>query len=164
MSGIKAALKAEIEKMESFCDEIPFGLCEEDEALLGVLRGAAEALVQRDAQIAALTAENVTLKESVEHAGECISAAEFEGLSDALESKDGEKLAELIHRRLCHAHLPVETPATDAAANALRAEGVEMFGQWQRELAIKATGEVRCAYVGSVKDAITFANQLREGK
>lgn len=61
MKDIKAALQAEIENMESFRDEIPFGLCEEDETLLSALRGAAEALVQRDAQIAALTADFIRL-------------------------------------------------------------------------------------------------------
>jgi len=67
MSDIKAALQAEIENMECFCDEIPFGLCEEDEALLGVLRGAAEALVPSDAQIAALTADNRNYSELLQY-------------------------------------------------------------------------------------------------
>ncbi|MDH2557133.1 hypothetical protein [Enterobacter roggenkampii] len=81
--------------------------------------------VRNDA--AALAAENAGLKESVEHAAGCIAAAEAEGLIDALAEKDGERLADLIHRRLCHAHLPVETPATDAFLAEVRAQGVEMF-------------------------------------
>lgn len=51
---IKAALKAEIEKMEAACDEIPFGLDEEDEQCLSVIRDALKELSQRDAQIAAI--------------------------------------------------------------------------------------------------------------
>lgn len=54
MSDIKAALQAEIEKLQALCDDIPFGLCEEDMQLLGVMRDAVDALSQRDAQIAAL--------------------------------------------------------------------------------------------------------------
>lgn len=53
-------------------------------------------------------------------------------------------------------------PATDAAIAALRAEGVEMFAVWQTELAYKAQGDLRDAYVGSVKDANIFASQLRQ--
>ncbi|WP_145055812.1 hypothetical protein [Mixta calida] len=118
---------------------------------------------QRDAQMAALTAENVALKESVNHAGGCISAAESEGLVDALESKDGEKLAELIHRRLCHAHLPVETPATDAAANEMQAQGVELFAELMRSYIGKPNkNDAAASYCA--REAIKFANQLREGK
>lgn len=54
MTDIKAALQAEIEKMESACDEIPFGLDEEDEQCLWVMREAIKQLAQREAQIAAL--------------------------------------------------------------------------------------------------------------
>ncbi|EEQ8880182.1 hypothetical protein [Escherichia coli] len=75
----------------------------------------------------ALAAENAGLKDSVEHAAGCIAAAEAEGLIDALAEKDGERLADLIHRRLCHSHLPVETPATDAFLAEVRAQGVEMM-------------------------------------
>ncbi|WP_333896641.1 hypothetical protein [Mixta calida] len=132
------------------------GSCEIDIPELAA--DAAQLISELRAQLAALTAENVTLKESVEHAGECISAAEFEGLSDALESKDGEKLAELIHRRLCHAHLPVETPATDAAANALRAEGVEMLAEQCDGYALNHV------YTYTKRHAKEFAQQLREGK
>ena len=54
MSDIKTALQAEIEKMESACDEIPFGLDEEDEQCLWVMREVIKQLAQREAQIAAL--------------------------------------------------------------------------------------------------------------
>lgn len=75
----------------------------------------------------AMAAENASLKESVEHADGCIHAAEVEGLKDVLESRDGERLYDLVHRRLCHAYLPVETPATDAHLNSVRADAVEDF-------------------------------------
>lgn len=78
------------------------------------------------AQRDALAAENASLKESVEHAAGCIHAAEVEGLQDALESRDGERLYDLVHRRLCHAYLPTETPATDTYLNSVRAEGVDL--------------------------------------
>lgn len=72
-----------------------------------------------------LAAENVGLKESVEHAAGCIAAAEAEGLIDALaETTDG-RLADLVHRRLCHAYLEVETPATDRIVAEAEARGVE---------------------------------------
>ncbi|MCV5374391.1 hypothetical protein OFP53_00185 [Escherichia coli] len=91
----------------------------------------AEYLVRKfaeaEAKCAALAAENAGLKDSVEHAAGCIAAAEAEGLIDALAEKDGERLADLIHRRLCHSHLPVETPATDAFLAEVRAQGVEMM-------------------------------------
>lgn len=54
MKDIKVAVQAEIEKMESACDEIPFGLDEEDEQCLWVMREALKQLAQREAQIAAL--------------------------------------------------------------------------------------------------------------
>lgn len=63
----------------------------------------------------ALAVENDNLRCSVDHASGCIRAAEFEGLIDALSEKDGERLADLVHRRLCHSYLPVETLSTDAA-------------------------------------------------
>lgn len=63
MSDIKAALQAEIEKMESACDEIPFGLDEEDEQCLSVMREALRELSQRAAQIARLTTERDALRE-----------------------------------------------------------------------------------------------------
>lgn len=120
-----------------------------------------------EARCAALAEENAGLKESVEHAAGCVAAAEAEGLIDALEEKDGERLADLIHRRLCHAHLPVETPATDAFLAEVRAQGVGMFAESQKEYVRKNRDELdsmtRAAYCGSAVDAERFAAQLREG-
>ncbi|WP_277973196.1 hypothetical protein [Pantoea agglomerans] len=92
---------------------------------LAELRGRQNLDTQR--KLDALAAENVALKESVDHAAGCIHAAEVEGLEDALESNDGERLADLIHRRLCHAHLPVVTPVTDEFINSARADELEKF-------------------------------------
>jgi len=88
-----------------------------------------EACKERDSlnqQVVNLAVENELLKESVEHAAGCIRAAEAEGLIDALGEKDGERLADLIHRRLCHAYLEVATTATDAAIANIQAQGVDM--------------------------------------
>lgn len=76
---------------------------------------------QSNKRLTEIAAENAALRDSVEHAGGCIHAAEVEGLIEALECRDGERLANLVHRRLCHAYLPVETPATDAWVNEQRA-------------------------------------------
>ncbi|EPZ6091138.1 hypothetical protein ACXHH8_000819 [Enterobacter roggenkampii] len=88
--------------------------------------GLRNKLAESEARCEALAAENAGLKESVEHAAGCIAAAEAEGLIDALAEKDGERLADLIHRRLCHAHLPVETPATDAFLAEVREQGIKI--------------------------------------
>lgn len=120
------------------------------------------------AENAALAAENAALKDSVEHAAGCIAAAEAEGLIDALAEKDGERLADLIHRRLCHSHLPVETPATDAFLAEVRAHGVEMLAKNHQSIvnALKgdslfSDGEYRHAAI--VSAAVYFAAELRKG-
>lgn len=71
-----------------------------------------------------LAAENVGLKESVEHAAGCIAAAEAEGLIDALSETTDERLAGLVHRRLCHAYLEVNTPATDRIVAGIKASAI----------------------------------------
>lgn len=108
-----------------------------------LVRKFQEMSAQRDS----LAAENAGLKNSVEHAAGCIHAAEADGLIDALSEKDGERLADLIHRRLCHAYLEVKTPATDAFLTEVRSQGVEMaaqsdqFSTWvQQELRSFAIG------------------------
>ena len=115
-----------------------------------------------EARCAALAAENAGLKDSVEHAAGCIAAAEAEGLIDSLDEKDGERLADLIHRRLCHAYLPVKTPATDAFLAEVRAQGVEMFSEQQRSFIGKPSkNDAASSY--SSREAINFADQLRKG-
>lgn len=58
-------------------------------------------------------------------------------------------------------YLSPTTPATDAAANALRAEGVEMYGNLTIEIG-KEEDDSDIIYAG--KQALLYANQLREGK
>lgn len=84
-----------------------------------------EQLSQRDAQIAALTAENLDPKQYV---------------VDELK------------------YLSPETPATDAAANALRAEGLEMLAEQCDGYALNHV------YTYTKRHAKEFAQQLREGK
>ncbi|WOJ32678.1 hypothetical protein R1917_10225 [Citrobacter koseri] len=61
----------------------------------------------------------------------------------------------------------IKTPATDASLAALRAQGVELFAESQKEYARKNRNELdsmtRAAYCGSAVDAERFAAQLRKG-
>lgn len=63
-------------------------------------------------------------------------------------------------------HAP-ETPATDAFLAEVRAQGVEMFAESQKEYVRKNRSELdsmtRAAYCGSAVDAERFAAQLRKG-
>ncbi|HCA7141899.1 TPA: hypothetical protein MX248_003758 [Klebsiella michiganensis] len=110
-----------------------------------------------------LAAENVALKESVEHAAGCISAAEAEGLIDALEETTDERLADLVHRRLCHAYLEVETPATDRIVAGIKADGVEMFALMFAEEAIKDNNITTGWKARASRAASEYAELLREG-
>lgn len=120
-------------------------------------------------KVAQVVAENAGLKDSVEHAAGCIHAAEVEGLIDALGEKDGERLADLIHRRLCHAYLPVETPATDAYQAEVRAQGVDMYAERKNNEMMSlhpdthAVGSIAAAMSAEVKELREFAAQLRQG-
>lgn len=113
------------------------------------------------AELNDVCAENAALKDSVEHAAGCIHAAEVEGLIEALECKDGERLADLVNRRLCHAYLPVETPATDAWVNEQRAVGADLTKQ-QIEAAIKSCyQDEQIGLIEAAEIAGSFAAQLR---
>ncbi|WP_313752441.1 hypothetical protein [Mixta calida] len=95
------------------------------------------------AQIAALTAENLELKQ----------AADFATADDMwIEQQDG-----MLDYRYKDWYVDVlkqamETPATDAAANALRAEGIQMLLNKYAPHTIASS------------EASEFASQLREGK
>lgn len=110
-------------------------------------------------QLAAVVAENAGLKDSVEHAAGCIAAAEAEGLIGVLAETTDERLADLVHRRLCHAYLEVETPATDAYLDEVRAQGVELFVSHMDHP--HSPYEFTHGYMD--KHAIEFAAQLRQG-
>ncbi|WP_251850492.1 hypothetical protein [Klebsiella aerogenes] len=72
-----------------------------------------EALEKAQQHVSELISENAALKGSVENASGCIDAAYFEGLADVLAESNDERLVDLVKRRLLHAYLPVETPATN---------------------------------------------------
>ncbi|MDD9222276.1 hypothetical protein [Enterobacter kobei] len=137
-------------------------LADDNAKAMLALKQADEAVKLGHSKFVGLVAENEVLKESVKHAAVCIAAAEAEGLIDALAEKDGERLADLIHRRLCHAYLPVETPATDAFLAEVRAQGVEMFAAYcgeENSVFVEAK-----AYYRSLPDAAyEFAAQLGKG-
>lgn len=61
----------------------------------------------------------------------------------------------------------VETPATDRIVAGIKADGVEMFAESQKEYVRQHRNEMdqvlRAAYAGSAVDAERFAKQLREG-
>ncbi|MCL6324015.1 hypothetical protein [Pectobacterium polaris] len=118
-------------------------------------------LIELNQQRDVLVAESVGLKGSVDHAAGCIHAAEVEGLIDALENRDGDRLADLIHRRLCHAHLAVETPATDEAMREIMAQGVEKYAE---HIATPPRAVMEGYWEYSEETALIFAQQLREGK
>lgn len=108
-----------------------------------------KALKERGEQIAALTAENAAMKKFINEDCWCM-----------FPEKDGAYKASQFMPAI---------PATDAAANALRAEGVERYIESVLNSNMKvAEGG---GYVGAVKvfrhlaeESQYFANQLREGK
>lgn len=61
----------------------------------------------------------------------------------------------------------IETPATDAFLAEVRAQGVELFAESQKEYVRKNRNELdsmtRAAYCGSAVDAERFAAELRKG-
>lgn len=67
----------------------------------------------------------------------------------------------------CASDFKPETPATDAFLAEVRAQGVEMFAESQKEYVRKNRRELdsmtRAAYCGSAVDAERFAAQLRKG-
>ncbi len=90
------------------------------------------------------------------------NAAIKDGVSDITFMDDDSFFGSTVKAQAVMGNLVnIKTPATDAFLNSVRAEGVDMFGAWQKELAHQAQGDLRYAYVGSVKDANVFAAQLR---
>ncbi|EGK62285.1 hypothetical protein ACR4TH_000631 [Enterobacter hormaechei] len=100
-------------------------------------------------------------------------AAENAGLKSAIsEHSDGFTVCpccgtehDSCHDDVCRALN--ETPATDAFLAEVRAQGVEMFAESQKEYVRKNRDELdsmtRAAYCGSAVDAERFAAQLRKG-
>lgn len=115
---------------------------------LGISEQVAELKAQRDA----LAAENAGLKKFCEDAAfyadyEAELGMERGGFTDGLSL--------------------VKTPATDAFLAEVRAQGVEMFAEIQKEYVRNNRKELdsmtRAAYCGSAVDAERFAAQLRKG-
>lgn len=86
---------------------------EKAQAKNALVAGGIEAAENLHDQIASLKYENAALKGNVENAAGCINAAYAEGLIDVLAESSDERLVDLVKRRLLHAYLPVETPATN---------------------------------------------------
>lgn len=86
---------------------------EKAQAKNALVAGGIEAAEKLHDQIASLKYENAAMKGSVENAAGCINAAYAEGLIDVLAESSDERLVDLVKRRLLHAYLPVETPATN---------------------------------------------------
>lgn len=83
-----------------------------------------------EGQVAALTAENVALKELI---------SDYAKHKTAFDDFDGDRrgIAEHLYEAEQALLSDHETPATDAAANALRADGVKQFANQQRRIAIE---------------------------
>lgn len=119
-----------------------------DERLIryaGIATARAEHVAEQEKQIAALTAENVALMQRIDWPMEQCPTT---GAVTAVAPEDF-------------------IPATDAAANALRAEGFERAIAELKDLAARSKKEAPKAAEQTHADALylmTFANQLREGK
>lgn len=129
---------------------------------------AIESIKQADAAVklahekfSALAAENAVIKSAIPEPRDIeddndnmddVSLAEDFGFNHAIE---------LMRRRI------PETPATDAFLAEVRAQGVELFAESQKEYVRKNRNELdsmtRAAYCGSAVDAERFAAELRKG-
>lgn len=119
-------------EVEQYTDQLIEAL-EKAQAKNALVAGGIEASTKLHERIGSLTSENAALKGSVENAAGCINAAYAEGLIDVLAESSDERLVDLVKRRLLHAYLPVETPATDdvlvAMGDAVLLEQLECGGK-----------------------------------
>ncbi len=110
------------------------------------------------AQNAALVAEVVNIREQAED----VYAAGYR--QGHLNTADGIAYAPSVEDEFYHNALQVmaevETPATDAYLNAVRAEGVEMFGNLTIAVG-EEENDAEIVYAG--EQALLFANKLRAG-
>jgi len=114
-----------------------------------------EQLAHRDAQIAALTAENVARGEIVERLIGQYGAAGYHAVQNSL--NPGQSL-------LYDAMQVMKQPATDAAANALRAEGAASVGTLIRACAHEFPSHVDDIVEECAMIADNAAIKLSEGK
>lgn len=129
---------------------------------------------EAEAQLAALTAENVALKESrsvlsenaLESCNDISAVYQHEAIMRGLYQSTGNrnKYPKPITTLVDEALRNIETPATDAAANALRSEGAASVGTLIRACAHEFPGHVQDIVEECAMIADNAANQLREGK
>ena len=140
------------------------------ETALRECRSAGITIDNLEAKCAALAADNAVMKTGVLQASEDMEAHHDDhGLFSY--DADGEQMDALL--RLCDAQESIalleniKTPATDAFLAEVRAQGVEMFAESQKEYVRKNRNELdsmtRAAYCGSAVDAERFAAELRKG-
>ena len=140
------------------------------ETALRECRSAGITIDNLEAKCAALAAENAVLKTGVPQASEDMEAHHDDNGLFSYDA-DGEQMDALL--RLCDAQESIalleniKTPATDAFLAEVRAQGVELFAESQKEYVRKNRNELdsmtRAAYCGSAVDAERFAAQLRKG-
>ncbi|EMQ5134244.1 hypothetical protein WG869_004466 [Escherichia coli] len=140
------------------------------ETALRECRSAGITIDNLEAKCAALAAENEEMKAGILQASENMEAHHDDhGLFSY--DADGEQMDALL--RLCDAQESiallenVKTPVTDAFLAEVRAQGVDLFAESQKEYVRKNRNELdsmtRAAYCGSAVDAERFAAQLRKG-
>ncbi|WP_429868927.1 hypothetical protein [Escherichia coli] len=127
-------------------------LSEDQQKAIESIKQADSAVKLAHEKFSALAAENAKLKKFCKDAAfdadyEAELGMERGGFSDALNE--------------------IKTPATDAFLAEVRAQGVELFAESQKEYVRKNRNELdsmtRAAYCGSAVDAERFAAQLRKG-
>ncbi|EBP9661421.1 hypothetical protein DMV01_13510 [Salmonella enterica subsp. enterica serovar Muenster] len=105
---------------------------------------------------AALAAENAGLKELIEQHANSVAVCPNCSHEEPSETDD-----------IVALYRSMETPATDAFLAEVRAQGVELFAESQKEYVRKNRNELdsmtRAAYCGSAVDAERFAAELRKG-
>ncbi|MEW8947998.1 hypothetical protein AB2509_15260 [Escherichia coli] len=127
-------------------------MSEDQQKAIESIKQADSAVKLAHEKFSALAAENAKLKKFCKDAAfdadyEAELGMERGGFSDALNE--------------------IKTPATDAFLAEVRAQGVELFAESQKEYVRKNRNELdsmtRAAYCGSAVDAERFAAQLRKG-
>lgn len=124
----------------------------------------AEYLVRKfaeaEAKISALAAENAAMHETIEAVRSV--ADNSSGIAGWHLNGDIATWEEILPEIN-----DIETPATDAFLAEVRAQGVELFAESQKEYVRKNRNELdsmtRAAYCGSAVDAERFAAELRKG-
>ncbi|EBT5586258.1 hypothetical protein ID902_001792 [Salmonella enterica subsp. enterica serovar Orion] len=129
-----------------------------------------------EARCAALVAENAGLKSAFDkpqaylswHAipptwEDALPCGEYLDVHDDADHKNSDG----TDCWLVYAKPEIKTPATDAFLAEVRAQGVELFAESQKEYVRKNRNELdsmtRAAYCGSAVDAERFAAELRKG-